>query len=343
MGQGIRRVIAACRVYFARALGVAAVGAAAIAGMAMATAAEPLGTVRVGVLEFGTVNWELDTMLHHGLAEAEGVDLEVVTLANNDATKVALQSGAVDMIVTDWPWVSRQRADGADFTFIPYSLTVGALMVPADSMIEDVGHLAGKRLGIVGGPLDKSWLLLRALAGDEYGVDLEADTDKAFGAPPLLFEEIKAGRLDAVLTYWHYAARLEAEGYRRVIDVQDVVRALGVEADPPMLGYAFREGWAAENAELVRAFAEASREAKALLSQSDEEWRRLAPLTRAENDAVLAALRDGYRAGVPQHWGETERAAATRLFAILAELGGEELVGPSLQLEPGTFWGGVSY
>ena len=81
--------------------------------------------VRVGVLKFGTVNWELDTIKTHKLDEAEGIDLQIVDLASNQATQVALQGGAVDMIVTDWLWVSRQRADGADFTFAPYSTSAG--------------------------------------------------------------------------------------------------------------------------------------------------------------------------------------------------------------------------
>ena len=75
--------------------------------------------VRVGVLEFGTVNWELDVIATHGLAEREGVDLEVVGLGGKRATAVALQGGAADIIVTDWIWVSRQRAEGRDYNFVP--------------------------------------------------------------------------------------------------------------------------------------------------------------------------------------------------------------------------------
>ena len=68
--------------------------------------------LRVGVLKFGTVNWELNVIQHHGYARQEGVELEIVKLASKNATAVALQSGSVDMIVTDWVWVSRQRAEG---------------------------------------------------------------------------------------------------------------------------------------------------------------------------------------------------------------------------------------
>lgn len=307
---------------------------------AAAGAAEP---VRVGVLKFGTVNWELDTILHHGFDRRHGIELEMVEFANNEATKVALQGGAVDMIVTDWPWVSRQRAEGADFTFVPYSLAVGALMVPPDSDIDGVGDLAGRRIGIAGGPLDKSWLLLRALAAKEYGLELTTDASPSFGAPPLMNEELISGRLDGVLTYWHYAARLKAQGYREALGVADIVRQLGVETDAPLLGYAFSEGWAGEHRDAVAAFVAASQDAKTLLAESDDEWRRLRALTRAEDDATLAALRDGYRAGIPTRWGEAERADAVTLFAILAEVGGEELVGASPELQPGTFWNGVMF
>ena len=87
--------------------------------------------------------------------------------ASNDAADVALMGEAVDGIVEDWLWVSRQRAEGVPLTFIPYSSSVGALMVPADGSIDSLADLEGKRLGIAGGPLDKSWLLIQALAKEQ--------------------------------------------------------------------------------------------------------------------------------------------------------------------------------
>ena len=73
-----------------------------------AQAAEPV-TVRVGVLQFGTVSWELEVMRSGGFAEREGIRLEIVPLALKDATNVAIQGQAVDVIVNDWIWVARQR------------------------------------------------------------------------------------------------------------------------------------------------------------------------------------------------------------------------------------------
>ena len=71
--------------------------------------------MRIAVLKFGTVDWELNVIKAHGLDKAEGIDLQIVEAANTPATTVALEAGAADIIVTDWLWVSRQRAEGAGF------------------------------------------------------------------------------------------------------------------------------------------------------------------------------------------------------------------------------------
>ena len=75
--------------------------------------------LRASVLKFGTVNWELDTIKHHGLDTANGFTLDVTGVANGSAAKVAFQGGETDVIVSDWLWVARQRAAGKDYVFIP--------------------------------------------------------------------------------------------------------------------------------------------------------------------------------------------------------------------------------
>lgn len=304
--------------------------------------AQDLGTIKVGVLEYGTVNWELDVIRHHGLDKQHGFTLEVQFLASDQATNVALQGESVDAIVDDYLWVSRQRSAGQPLTFIPFSKTVGALMVPPDSDIQTLADLAGKKVGIAGGPLDKSWLLLQGLAAKRHDIDLAAAAEPVYGAPPLLNEKVQTGELDAVINYWNYAARLDALGYRELVGVEEAIAELGAASVPPQLGYVFFEPFASEHPELIAAFAEASRDAKKLL-EGDAEWERIRPLTRAENDATFEALKRRFRAGIVQHWGEQERADAAAVYDILAELGGEQLVGGATELAPGTFWPGVTY
>ncbi len=122
--------------------------------------------VRVGTLQFGTVNWELG-VIGDGIDAKHGFTLKPVVLADKDATSVALLSGDVDAIVTDWIWVAKQRSLGRDFTFVPFSRSVGALMVDPAKGYKTIGDLKGKSLGVAGGASDKSWVLLRGLCAED--------------------------------------------------------------------------------------------------------------------------------------------------------------------------------
>lgn len=298
------------------------------------------GVVRVGVLQYGTVNWELDVIKRLGLADKEGVRIEVVPLALKDAANVALQGGAVDVIVNDWIWVARQRAEGRDFTFVPYSRAVGGIMVRPESGVHSLADLRGKRLGVGGGALDKSWLLLRAYSRKTLGEDATRLVQPDFGAPPLLNALILKGDLPAVMNFWHFAARLKAAGMRELLTLDEMLAALGVESELPMVGWVFREEWAVRNRATLEAFLRASAAAKQAMRESDELWESLRAQTRAEDDATLFALRDGYREGVPAVDDVQAENAARGVFGILAELGGQELVGAATRLPAGTFWRG---
>jgi NitT/TauT family transport system substrate-binding protein len=315
----------------------------AVVGMAFAAAAArpnaaPLPSIRIGVLRYGTVSWELDVMRRHALDAAAQITVAPVELAAAQAAQVAFQAGQVDMIVIDWLWVARQRGAGADWTFVPFSNAVGAVIAPAGSPVHEIPDLAGGALGIAGSPLDKSWLIVRAYAAQRHGIDLDVVANKSFGPPPLLAEQMNAGRLDAVLTYWPFAAKAEAMGARRILAVEDAVSALGIGAGVPYIGYTFSERWADRNPALISGFLTASDQARGVLAASDAEWQQVKPLTGATNEAELERLRDWYRHGIPRNWGEAERGAAAQLFELLAKIGGQDLVGPISAVPSGTFW-----
>jgi NitT/TauT family transport system substrate-binding protein len=325
--------------------------AAAIAVLAAGSTLAAAPEIRIGVLQYGTVNWELETIQRYGLAEREGVRLKIVPLALKDAASVALQGGAVDMIVSDWLWVARQRAEGRDFTFASYSRTVGNLVVRPDAGVTRFADLRGKRLGVAGGPLDKSWLLLRAWARKTQGDDAAKLVEPNFAAPPLLNQLLLSGELPAVLNFWHFSARLEAAGMRRLLDMDEILATLGIDGELPMLGWVFRDSWAGENAAALAGFLRASAAAKRLLAESDAVWEELRPTTRAENETTFAALRAGYRAGIPlaalagpadadavARESAAAETAARQAFAILVREGGEALLGSARELPPGVFW-----
>jgi NitT/TauT family transport system substrate-binding protein len=309
-----------------------------LAAVTVPARAAPMPPIRLGVLHFGTVSWEVDVIRHHRLDETANITIEPLVLAAPQAAQVSLESGQADMIVVDWLWVARQRGTGADWTFAPFSNAVGALVAPVQSPVRDVPDLVGRTLGIAGSPLDKSWLILRAYALKRYGIDLDAKVNKNFGPPPLLTEQMKAGRLDALLTFWPFAAKAEAAGARQILAIEDAVSSLGIPAGVPYIGYTFSQRWAEQNSVLIDRFFSVSRQARAILATSDAEWQRLKPLTGAANDTELERLRDWYRRGIPRRWGEAERQAAAQLFDLLARTGGPDLVGPITAVPPGTFW-----
>lgn len=314
-----------------------AVAAAALTALPLsAVAEEPLPVLRLAALEYGTVNWELDTIAHHELDAAEGFALEVRGVAGGPAGQIAFQGGEVDAFVSDWLWVARQRAAGKDFVFIPYSRAVGGVVVPQDSGAETLADLAGGKVGIAGGPLDKSWLILQAYAAQEYGVDLAAETEQVFGAPPLIFKTALQGQTDAAINFWHFMAKMEAGGMRKLIDVSTAAEALGLDPNTPLLGYVVRGEMLRETPELVHALAAASRSAKEILASDDAAWERLRPRMRAETDAQFDALVAGFRAGIPAP-GPVDEAAADRMLKLMADLGGEDLLGDATELPDGTF------
>ncbi|WP_412555560.1 ABC transporter substrate-binding protein [Shimia sp. MIT1388] len=311
-------------------------GGALAAAVLTTTAWAETPVLRASVLKFGTVNWELNTIKHHGFDAANGFDLEVQGVAGGSAAKVAFQGGEADVIVSDWLWVARQRAAGHDYVFIPYSKAVGGVMVGKDSSAQSLADLKGQKIGIAGGPLDKSWLILQAYAAKTHGVDLEADTEQVFAAPPLIFKSALSGEVGAAINFWHFLAKMEASGMRKLVDVSQAASELGLDPNTPLLGYVVKGDLVRDNPDLVNGLAAASRSAKELLASDDAEWDRLRDKMKAKSDAQFEALKAGFRAGIPAP-GPVDEAAAARMLELMVELGGEDLMGKADALPEGTF------
>lgn len=319
----IRKLISTC------------IGAIALLASGVASAQTP--SFKIAVLKFGTVNWELSTMAEAGLDAKHGFKLDVQDVAGEPAAKIAFQGGAADAIVSDWIWVARQRAAGKDYVFIPYSKAVGGLMVPADSKVKSLEDLKGGTIGVAGGSLDKSWLLIQALAKKRHNIDLATEAEPVFGAPPLIYKKALQGELTGAINFWHFLAKMEAGGMRELVSVAEAAEALGLSTETPLLGYVVKGEFIRENPQLAASFAAASQDTKALLATDDAAWEKLRPKMNADNDAQFQALKAGFRKGIPAS-GPIDKEAAGRLLAVMAELGGEELVGEAKTLPDGVFF-----
>ena len=303
-------------------------------GTAPALATE---TLRIGLQTTGTFAWQLDVIRRHGLAGRAGLDLKISEFASTDAGKLAINSGAVDIAVVDWLWVARARALGAKLLFYPYSSAAGAIMVKNDSPLHTLEDLKGHVLGVAGGPLDKSWLIVQA-AALRSGIDLKHTATLQYGAPPLIAQKLLQGEADASLNFWNFCASLETKGYRRIFEVRDAEAALGLKEPVAVIGYVFSESFAAAHKSAIDRFLAVAREANNIMLRSDDEWDALRPLMNAEDDRTFKAYRDRTREGMPRRPVASEASDASALFRTLAGIGGADLVGPSQELDQGLYY-----
>lgn len=263
------------------------------------TAAEEMPRLSISVLQFGTAHWELDHLQRAGLDRAEGFELEVRLVANLPASRLAVSSGDVEGAVADLLWAQARYEAGDPFTYLPFSSQIGDILVAPESGIRQVSDLVGQRIGVAGGPDSKGWILLEQVARRQ-GIDLASQASVQYAAPPLLSQALVRDQVDVLVTYWHFAARLRADGdARTAFRMEDLLAALDFDPNLPVLGYVFRADWAQAHPDLLARFHRALNTAKTQLASSPEHWQALRPLMRADDDAIFAQLRDGFIEGTP--------------------------------------------
>jgi NitT/TauT family transport system substrate-binding protein len=285
----------------------------------------------------GTVAWEIAAMKALGLDRAADLDIQTTELATTDSGKIALQGGAADLIVSDWLWVARERTLGDKLLFTPYSTALGAVMTPKDSPVRTLADLAGRSLGVAGGPLDKSWLMVQAAARKEEQ-DLAKAARPAYGAPPLIAEKLASGELDAALEFWTFSVDLEARGFRRAIDMADVEKTLGASGPVAMTGYVFTEAFAKDHGDALRRFLAAAAKAREALATDPALWAPIKARLHLTDDAALDTYRKRYAEGVPKRSVADEAQDAKALYLAIVAVGGPDLVGGAAELDTGLFF-----
>jgi NitT/TauT family transport system substrate-binding protein len=299
-----------------------------------ALAAEKL---RIAAQKTGTFAWELGIIKSRGLDKAADLEIEVTELASPEAAKISLAGGAADIILSDWLWVARERALGGKLVFAPYSTALGAVMIPVSSPVKSLADLKGKKFAVAGGPLDKSWLLLRAFA-QASNLDIKSETDVIYGAPALLYQKALDGEADASLNFWTFCVGLEARGFRRLLGMDEVEKRLGAKEPVAMVGYVFSESLAQRSQNTLARFFRIAREARETLVHSDADWAEIGRRAGVETGAELALYRRTYVEGIPGRSIDAEFADASALYRVLAKTGGPDLVGPAAELDPATYY-----
>ncbi len=300
--------------------------------------------MRLAIQTTGTFGWELATARDYGLVKEADLDLQTTELATTEAGKIALVGGGADIILSDWLWVARERSLGNALKFYPHSTALGAVMAKDASAFGKPSDFIGKKLGVAGGPLDKSWLMLQAWALRQ-GVDLKSQANVVFGAPPLLAEKLGQGEIDAALEFWTFCARLEAKGFARAVDMAEVERELGAKGPVIVTGYVFTEAFAKAHGPALARFFDMMAKAKKLIAADDAAFAKIAPKVdpkAAPDSPELAIFRKYYRQGVPTRPLAADESDAAAIYSVIAEVGGPQLVGAAKTFDPKVFYDPVA-
>jgi polar amino acid transport system substrate-binding protein len=137
----------------------------------------------------------VDVEIGKAIAEKLGVELEVVN-TQFEGIVASIASGKGDVAIAGITMDDERKAQ-ADFS-VPYINSIQYLIVPEDSKLKTIEGLAGLRIGAQVGTTGEM-LLSDEISGEE-GVLKDSKAEVApYNSAPLAMEDLKAGRIDAVI------------------------------------------------------------------------------------------------------------------------------------------------
>jgi NitT/TauT family transport system substrate-binding protein len=301
--------------------------------------ASSLPTLRVGVLQYGTLNWEMEIIHQQNQDKAYGFNLETLALGSPQALLVALQGGAVDLIIGDWLWAARQQENGQAYYFYPYSTAAGMLISGHPNTLTNIQQLKGKKVGFAGGKANKNWLLYSAYIQAQTGIDLAQQAEIKFASPPMLNTLLKRGDLDAIVTFWHYGAELNAANYPTLLTMKQVLQGFDIKQEIPLIGWLFKQQWANQNSQLIENFLALSYATKRQMQHDDDLWQKITSFTAKYPKHEQETIIDAYRAGIPHQFNASTRRALQHVFRVLkTQQQDNEITGNLTKLPDDLFW-----
>lgn len=306
---------------------------------------EGLPVMRARFEHNGSPRYMLYTMKRLGLDHENGFHLDVELVSDEleggmETVEARLQDGDADLIDIDYISTARERAEGAEIVAIhPYGRTVGGLVAPDDTEIEELADLPGHRIGVVR-RLDKNWILTRAACREYHGFDPDVEaTPVEAGSKVGLTEMLHEGEVDAILQFWPIVPEITERGpYHEVLPMSRLVQRLsGTDNRLPISTFLTSESFLAENPETVRGFKGAYRDVVDRLVSEDELWEEVGEkLMTYDDPAVVRAVRDGWRDMVVKDWDRETLEGMEQLFDHLLDVAGADALGVD-RIPEGTF------
>lgn len=297
---------------------------------------EDLPVMRARFEHNGSPRYMLYTIKRLGLDHDHDFHLDVQLVSDEleggmETVEARLQDGDADLIDIDYISTARERAEGASIVAIhPYGRTVGGLVAPDNTAIDDLTDLPGHRIGVVR-RLDKNWILTRAACREFHDFDPEAEaTSIEAGSKVGLTEMLYDGEVDAILQFWPIVPEITERGdYHEVLPMSQLVQQLsGTDNRLPISTFLTSESYLDQQPETVGRFKQAYKDAVNQLIADDEIWFEIGEqLMTYDDPAIVRAVRDGWRDMVVREWDSETIDGMEQLFNHLLAVAGSEALG----------------
>lgn len=196
---------------------LAAALAAALALAAGAAAAPAAQPVRIGYLQADIHQLACWVALEKGLYRAQGLEVEVAgEFKAGPELMSAFAAGELDMgYVGEAPATTAVANGAARVQVLAQVNTEGsAIVVGADSALERVAQLAGRRAAVPGHSTVQDFLLRKAL--DQAGLS-PGQAEIMVLKPPEMIPALRTGQIDAFVAWEPYPAKARTSGVGRVL------------------------------------------------------------------------------------------------------------------------------
>jgi NitT/TauT family transport system substrate-binding protein len=284
----------------------------------------------------GSPRYMLYTIKRFGLDHDHGFHLDVQLVSDEleggmETVEARLQDGDADLIDIDYISTARERAEGASIVAIhPYGRTVGGLVAPDDTDIEDLTDLPDHRIGVVR-RLDKNWILTRAACRTFHDFDPEEEaTSVEAGSKVGLTQMLHDGEVDAILQFWPIVPEITERGdYHEILPMSRLVQRLsGTDNKLPVSTFLTSETYLDQQPGTVRSYRGAYKDAVDRLVSDDDIWFEIGEqLMTYDDPAIVRAVRDGWRDMVVKEWNRETVEGMEQLFDHLLDVAGPEALG----------------
>lgn len=287
---------------------------------------DDVAKVSVGINP-GVQELVVDAIKDQGIDAKHNLDLDVRNFQNPPASATAVTQGAVDVGFGGTPTMAIARDQGNDvFFFGALASPSNGVFVKKGSDIQDIGDLAGKRLGSFSAENSATFAVLSAIATDAYGIENLKDDVAALTVAPdaAALGLLDQGEVDAVLlgSTASVVADLD-DRYEKIGDLsREYLDAVGTA--PVHVTLTTKESYAEGHCSELVSFFQAMQEGVEFVKGDDDGWADYADKLEFDDPNAVEALRDATAENFQTEWDQDQIDGMTSMLESFVPILGEK-------------------